>query len=81
MIKSLKSKFVLVIFTLVFTFMGQVILSSLIQQSHIENEQTLIHSYSNIGLVHEIERNLVDLQRNLLVYKETRSENFIARIE
>jgi len=81
MIKSLKSKFVLVILALVFTFMGQVILSSLIQKSLIENEQTLIHSYSNIGLVHEIERNLVDLQRTLLVYKETSSENSIARFE
>jgi len=81
MIKSLKSKFVLVIFALVFTFTGQVILSSVIQKSLIENEQTLIHSYSNIGLVHEIERNLVDLQRNLLVYKETGSENSIARFE
>lgn len=81
MIKSLKNKFILVLLALIITFMGQVFISGSIQNRLIENEKTLIQSYSNIGLVHEIERNLVDLQRNLLVYKETASENSIARFE
>ena len=74
-LKSLKSKFVLVITLLVLTLLGQVVLSNLIQKQLINNEKVLINSYSNIGLVHEIERNLVDLQRVLLVYKETSSDN------
>lgn len=81
MFKSLRSKFILVILALIITVVGQVLLSSITQRKLIENQQELSQSYNNVGLVHELERDLVDLQRNLLVYKETGSKNSIARFE
>jgi len=36
-------------------------------------------SYANVGLVYELERDVIDLQRNLLVFKETASDLSVLR--
>ncbi len=39
------------------------------------NQSKLIHSYDSVSLIYELERDVIDLQRNLLIFKETGSES------
>jgi len=38
------------------------------------NQETINNAYTNVGLVYELERDVIDLQRHLLIYKETASK-------
>lgn len=44
-----------------------------------DNQNLLIRSYDNVSLIYELERDVIDLQRNLLIYKETASDSSIHR--
>jgi signal transduction histidine kinase/CheY-like chemotaxis protein len=79
MIKSLKSQVLFVLITLVSILIVQVMLSRSSQSTLIINQQTISHAYHKVGLVHQLERDIIDLQRNLLIYKETASESSISR--
>jgi glutathione synthase/RimK-type ligase-like ATP-grasp enzyme len=43
------------------------------------DEQAITLSYEKVNLVYELERDVIDLQRNLLIYKETASDDSSAR--
>jgi hypothetical protein len=43
------------------------------------DEQAITLSYKKVNLVYELERDVIDLQRNLLIYKETASNDSSAR--
>ena len=43
------------------------------------NQETISAAYANVGLVYELERDVIDLQRNLLIFKETASEISVSR--
>ncbi|MBV1872128.1 MAG: hybrid sensor histidine kinase/response regulator, partial [Gammaproteobacteria bacterium] len=51
-------------------------------QIHLANNQQLnYNSAAEMALVYELERDVVDLQRNVLIYKETASESSVLRFE
>jgi signal transduction histidine kinase len=57
----------------------QVSFSHTTQSTLILTQEIINNSYENVGLVYELERDVIDLQRNLLIYKETASTTSISR--
>ena len=74
MFRSLKHQILLVLITLITILFMQVFLSRVTQSALILNQQAINSAYTNVGLVYELERDVIDLQRNLLIYKETASK-------
>jgi len=73
MFHSLKSQIIFVLAALISILVIQAFFSRTTQSTLIQSQETLNHSYDNVGLVYELERDVIDLQRNLLIYKETAS--------
>jgi two-component system, sensor histidine kinase SagS len=79
MIRSLKGQMFLVIFVLVSILVVHIALSSAFQGTLLKRQDAMSETYSMVGLVHELERDIIDLQRNLLIYKETSTESSLLR--
>jgi len=79
MIRSLKHQIFFVLIILVSILVIQILLSRATQSSLLKNQAFISQSYELVGLVHELERDVIDLQRNLLIYKETASDSSVAR--
>ncbi|MEH6448815.1 MAG: ATP-binding protein [Oleispira sp.] len=79
MFHSLKSQIIFILAALISILVIQAIFSRATQTTLIQSQETLNHSYDNAGLVYELERDVIDLQRNLLIYKETASTTSISR--
>jgi len=79
MIRSLKNQIFFVLVILVSVLLIQILLSHTIQSSLLNNQKIINESYNHVALAYELERDVIDLQRNLLIYKETASEISISR--
>jgi len=79
MIRSLKNQIFFVVGILVSILVIQIVLSQAIQSTLLNNQNIINQSHLNVELVGELERDIIDLQRNLLIYKETASEVSISR--
>lgn len=79
MIRSLKNQIIFVLVTLVSILLIQILLSYSVQSSLLNNQKLINKSYEHVGIAHELERNVIDLQRNLLIFKETASETSVSR--
>lgn len=79
MIRSLKNKIIFVLVTLVSILLIQILLSYSVQSSLLNSQKLINKSYERVGTAHELERNVIDLQRNLLIFKETASETSVSR--
>lgn len=79
MIRSLKNQIFFVLVILVSVLLIQILLSRSIQSTLLKNQSIINQSYEHVGLAYELERDVIDLQRNLLIYKETASEISISR--
>ena len=79
MIKSLKNQIFFVLVILVSVLLIQILLSHSVQSILLKNQAIINQSYEHVGLAYELERDVLDLQRNLLIYKETASEISISR--
>lgn len=79
MIRSLKSQILIVLTILVSILVVQILLSRAAQSTLVTNQQSISQSYILVGLVYELERDVIDLQRNLLIYKETASKSSASR--
>ena len=73
MLTSLKSQVTLFLVLLVVLLSTQLVLTRIDQLSLIEDLQTAQRVFVDAGLVRELERDVYDLQRNVLIYKETAS--------
>jgi signal transduction histidine kinase len=60
-------------------FLTQLWLSRDSLTTFTENQNSITKSYDNVGLVYELERDIIDLQRNVLIYKETASDTSVQR--
>lgn len=78
-IRSLHIQVNIALFVLTITLLFQLFSARNSVSTLVENQSNLTHSYRNIGVVYELERDVIDLQRNLLVYKETGSNSAIQR--
>ena len=79
MIRSLKNQIFFVLIILVSVLLIQILLSQSIQSTLLKNQTIINQSYEHLRLAYELERDVIDLQRNLLIYKETASESSISR--
>jgi len=79
MIRSLKNQILFVLVILVSVLLIQILLSRSVQSTLLKNQTTINQSYEHVGLAYELERDVIDLQRNLLIYKETASETSVSR--
>ena len=72
--RSLYAKVLAVLLALVITLVVQFLLSRNGFVTLFNDQQGITQSYQNVSLVYELERDVIDLQRNLLIYKETASD-------
>ena len=79
MIKSLKNQIFFVLVVLISILLVEILLSYSVQSSLLINQNTINQSYVQVGLARELERDVIDLQRNLLIFKETASETSVSR--
>ena len=81
MFHSLRSQISLILIALISILLIQVVMSRTAQNQSIKNEAALSDSYQRLGIVYELERGVIDLQRTLLVYKDTGSDSSAASFE
>ena len=79
MFDSLKNQIIAVIAILISIILLQVYFSRATQSELIQSQESSNHSYANVALVHELERDIIDLQRHLHIHKETASTSAITR--
>ena len=79
MFQSLQTQIIIVLGALVTVLFIQVFMAHQSQTMLIKNQQLNYASVAEVELAHELERDVVDLQRNVLIYKETASESSISR--
>jgi ubiquinone/menaquinone biosynthesis C-methylase UbiE len=68
-----------VVVALISILVLQVFFSRTTQSMLIQTQEIINHSYENVALVYELERDVIDLQRHLLIHKETASATSISR--
>lgn len=79
MFKSLKAQLLLVLFSLVSLLVIEIVISKS-TVTVLENQQQLARStIKKIQIVAKLEKELIDLQRNVLIYKETGSDSVLDR--
>ena len=78
-IRSLHTQVNIILAVLTFTVFIQLYSTYTNLSTLVRNQSILSVSHENVGIVYKLERDVIDLQRNLLIYKETSSENSIDR--
>ena len=79
MFNKIKSQILLVTTSLVLLLASQVLLSRSTQSSFENGLELTQQAVVEVSLVRELERDVIDLQRNVLIYKESASESAINR--
>jgi signal transduction histidine kinase/ActR/RegA family two-component response regulator len=73
-IHSLKGQILFILLAFSIVLAGQLLVSRNNLAAYSEQIDGTITSYDDVILVYELERDVIDLQRNLLIYKETISD-------
>ena len=79
MFKTIKSQILLVSITLAILLISQVFMSRGNQAAFVASLDLTQQAVVKVSLVRELERDVLDLQRNVLIYKESASEPAINR--
>ncbi|WP_019531672.1 ATP-binding protein [Dasania marina] len=79
MFRSLQIQILLVVACLISILLVQALLSKAAQETLIDNQSLTMQAMANIALVNRLERDVVDLKRNVLIYKDTASESAVSR--
>jgi signal transduction histidine kinase len=79
MFRSLRNQIIIALAILISILVLQVYFSRTTQSMLIQSQLTINQSYENVALVYELERDIIDLQRHLLIHKETASTTSISR--
>ena len=79
MFRSLKNQIIVVLAILISILVLQVYFSRTTQSILMQSQISINYSYENVALVYELERDIIDLQRHLLIHKETASSTSISR--
>jgi signal transduction histidine kinase len=77
--RTLKAQILLVLFTVILLLLSQVFLSRNMQSNFVDSLYLTQQAVIKVGIVRELEREVIDLQRNVLIYKESASESAINR--
>ena len=81
MFRTLQTQIIIVLSILVLILCVQTFMAHQSQIHLANNQQLNDSSAAEVALVYELERDVVDLQRNVLIYKETASESSILRFK
>ena len=73
MLMSLQKQGFLILSLLVGTLLSLVILTKTNQELLVQSQEVILESVHDVELSHELERDVLDLQRNVLIYKESAS--------
>ena len=79
MLHSLRQQIGLLLGILVAVIIIQVFLTRVSQQELVNNQKTVDQAFLLAEQVYALERDIIDLQRNLLIFKETASDTSIER--
>ncbi|WP_158971444.1 ATP-binding protein [Paraglaciecola sp. L3A3] len=79
MLKTIKAQIILVSVILTILLLSQVFLSRSIRATFVDSLDLTQEAVLKVSLVRELERDVIDLQRNVLIYKESASESAINR--
>jgi signal transduction histidine kinase/ActR/RegA family two-component response regulator len=79
MFRTIKSQILLVSATLVLLLLSQVFLSRNSQSTFADSLDLTQQAVVKMSIVRELERDVIDLQRNVLIYKESASGSAITR--
>lgn len=79
MFRTIKAQILLVLATLVLLLISQVFLSRNIQSTFVDSLDLTQRAIVKVSLVRELERDVIDLQRNVLIYKASASESAVSR--
>jgi signal transduction histidine kinase/CheY-like chemotaxis protein len=77
--RTIKAQILLVLATLIMLLLSQVFLSRNMQSTFVDSLDLTQQAVVKVGIVRELERDVIDLQRNVLIYKESASESAINR--
>ncbi|MFT4787512.1 MAG: signal transduction histidine kinase/CheY-like chemotaxis protein [Paraglaciecola sp.] len=77
--KTIKSQILIVALILVLLLLSQVFISRSNQATFANNLDLTQQAVVKVSLVRELERDVLDLQRNVLIYKNSASQSAIAR--
>jgi len=81
MLSSIRTQLVLVLIALVSLLLLQSYIARLNQSSLSLGMEASARAVVDVGLVKELEREVVDLQRNVLIFKENASQSAVTRFE
>nr|WP_241263997.1 ATP-binding protein [Bowmanella dokdonensis] len=79
--KTIRSQFMLALGLLITLFLAKSLLSFNIQSSFIDTLDNAKQSVTDLSLVRELQRDILDLQRNLLIFKEKPTDANAFRFE
>jgi signal transduction histidine kinase/CheY-like chemotaxis protein len=77
--RTIKAQIFLVLAIVVLLLLSQVLLSRNMQSNFVSSLDLTQQAVAKVGIVRELERDVIDLQRNVLIYKESASESAISR--
>jgi signal transduction histidine kinase/CheY-like chemotaxis protein len=77
--KTIKTQMLLLSAALVLLLLSQVLLSRSTQSTFVNSLDLTQQALAKVSLVRKLERDIIDLQRNVLIYKEFASESAINR--
>jgi signal transduction histidine kinase/CheY-like chemotaxis protein len=77
--RTIKAQILLISVTLVLLLLSQVFLSRNIQSTFVDSLDLTQQAVVKVSLVRELERDVIDLQRNVLIYKDSASESAVSR--
>jgi signal transduction histidine kinase/CheY-like chemotaxis protein len=77
--RTIKTQILLVSAILVLLLFSQVFFSISIQSTFVDSLDLTQQAVIKVSIVRELERDVIDLQRNVLIYKESASESAISR--
>jgi signal transduction histidine kinase len=75
MFRTIKAQILLVLAILILLLLSQVFLSRNMQSKFVDSLDLTQQAVIKVGIVRELERDVIDLQRNVLIYKESASES------
>ena len=79
MFRTIKAQILLISATLVLLLLSQVFLSRNSQLTFVDSLELTQQAVVKVSIVRELERDVIDLQRNVLIYKESASGSAITR--
>ncbi|MCJ8269384.1 MAG: hybrid sensor histidine kinase/response regulator, partial [Psychrosphaera sp.] len=76
---SIKSQIILVLTLLVLLLISQLVITREQHQSYVSGIESTKQIVEQVNLVSNMERDVLDLQRNVLIYKETASNSSLTK--